>query len=117
MRVLNESTSPLLRRLSLAQTVLLPLSLTPSILPRLSWIGSRYHSEITVAHLTIFGVAFLTLRKVAKTSGTDVPIVEILRWALPELIAGAVEIQRRGERDVQKNLGDLERMRYDLKGA
>lgn len=42
---------------------------------------------------------------------------ELLRWALPELAAGAVEVQRRAELSSEVALAKLEKLKYPLKGA
>lgn len=50
-----------------------------------------------------------------KTPTTPMP--ETLRWAVPELVAGAVELQRRSEIQAERSLNRLERLKYPLKGA
>lgn len=41
---------------------------------------------------------------------------EVLRWALPEMMAGAVEVQRRGEVDAERKFRQLEGLTYESKG-
>lgn len=43
--------------------------------------------------------------------------IELLRWALPELAAGAVEVQRRAEISSEVALAQLEKLKYTLHGA
>ena len=43
-------------------------------------------------------------------------IAEMVRWALPEIVVGGVEIQRRGEVDAEIRLRQLEKLRYNVKG-
>lgn len=61
-------------------------------------------------HLILFVPAFLQVK-------SAVPLSELVRWALPELMVGAVEIQRRNERDSEAKLRQLEGLQYDVKGA
>jgi hypothetical protein len=60
--------------------------------------------------LTVFFLAFQQVRRTA-------PLSEIVRWALPELMAGAVEMQRRSEREAERKLRMLEGLQYDVPGA
>lgn len=61
----------------------------------------------------IFLIAFSILR----SRGNQLDWAEWLRWALPELVTGAVEIQRRGERESAAGIEGLEGKKYKLKGA
>ncbi len=63
-----------------------------------------------MVQLLIFTLAFNTVRK----QGAGVS--EVLRWALPEMMAGAVEVQRRGEVDAERKFRQLEGLTYESKG-
>lgn len=89
----------------------MPLSLSPRWLPFLHGRGWANHPLVAAAHLALF-VAMLVLGKTPAT-----PLPETLRWAVPELVAGAVELQRRSEAQAEAALANLERLRYPLKGA
>lgn len=93
------------------QCLLVPLSLSPQWLPFLRGLGWANHQLVVGLNLAVFAL-MLTL---GKTPGTSVP--EMLRWAVPELVAGAVEMQRRSEQQAEASLRKLERLRYPLKGA
>lgn len=103
----------------MAQTLVLPFSLSPG------WLGSRiklvndvsenYHQIITGLQLMLFMAIFLGYRNDPALPPTK--MIDFLRWALPELVTGAVEIQRSSERESEKSIRDLEKLRYDLKGA
>lgn len=97
--------------LSAAQAVLMLLSLSPRCITFLQGRGWANHSLVAAAHLLLF-VAMLVLGKTPAT-----PLPETLRWAVPELVAGAVELQRRSELQAEAALAKLERLRYPLKGA
>lgn len=97
--------------LSIAQAVLVPLSLSPKWLPFLQGRGWANHPLVAAAHLILF-FAMLVLGKTEHT-----PLPETLRWAVPELVAGAVELQRRSEVQAEAALERLERLKYPLKGA
>ena len=92
------------------QTLLLPLSLTPTWLPFLSSIMRRHHYLLLIAHLAVFMFAFNVMKK------RDAGMAEMMRWALPEIVAGAVEIQRRSELDSARGLRQLGGLKYHLKG-
>ncbi|GFZ45388.1 hypothetical protein JCM24511_03114 [Saitozyma sp. JCM 24511] len=100
----------LLSLLSGLQTLLLPLSLTPYYLPLFRPFTESYHTYLAFVHLILFVPAFLQVK-------SAVPLSELVRWALPELMVGAVEIQRRNERDSEAKLRQLEGLQYDVKGA
>lgn len=95
---------------TLAQTLLIPLSFTPERLPVLGPRVAGYHHLVVLAQLVLFGGSFLL--QVGR-----VPIAELLRAALPELLAFSVEIQRRAERSNNVALDKLEGLKYPLKGA
>lgn len=99
-----------MRALSMLQTALLPLSLSPGWLPRFASVMRRDHQFLVLAQLVIFALAFNQLFK-------NREIAQIFQWALPEVISGAVEIQRRGERDTAKRLKEMEGLTYNVKGA
>jgi hypothetical protein len=100
--------------LSLVQLSLVPLSLTPERLLVFGQYARKLHQYIVVIQLLIF----LLATKVLIDRGVGViPKGMIVRWALPELVAGAVEVQRRGEVEAERKLKELEGLRYDAKGA
>lgn len=70
----------------------------------------KQHPVLVMTHLMIFVLAFNTVKKQGAGMG------EILRWALPEIIAGAVEIQRRSEEESERKLGELDGLTYESKG-
>jgi hypothetical protein len=96
-----------------AQTLLLLLSLTPDSIPvpSIQAVAEKWHQVILGAQVALFFVIFLGFRDQSHT------VIDFLRWALPELVAGAVEIQRGSERDSTKSFKDLEKVKYELKGA
>lgn len=102
--------SSFLRLLALSQTLLLPLSLSPYWIPFLSHFMNHQHHLLVMAHLVLFVLAFNTVKK------QGAGMAEIVRWALPEIMAGAVEIQRRSERDAERRLRKLQGMKYPAKG-
>ncbi|ORY21981.1 hypothetical protein BCR39DRAFT_552473 [Naematelia encephala] len=108
LRQIDDGSLPLII-LCLLQTLLLPLSLTPSRIPPLSALTTRYHQLIVLTQLVIFVLAYIAI-------GQDKSFVRVARWALPELVTGAVEIARRGERGMEKRLKELEALRYNAKG-
>jgi hypothetical protein len=95
---------------TLAQTLLIPLSVSPERLPVLGPLVAGYHHLVVLAQLALFGGSFML-------QIGSVPITEILRAALPELLAFSVEIQRRAERSNDVSLDKLEGLKYPLKGA
>ena len=95
------------------QTLALPLSLSKQWLPsKLHAAIAPYHTLLVFLHLAIFVMVF---NFVSRTRPWSIP--DIARWALPEVIAGAVEIQRRGEQQSEASLKVLEKARYEAKGA
>ena len=104
------SYSAFLIVLGLIQTNLLPLSLTPHWLPLFEPVTIGRHHIIVIVHFLIFIVVFVVLQE------QDAGIVEIARWSLPCLMAGVVEMTRRGERDAERKLERLEGLTYAMKG-
>lgn len=112
---MSELGAPGLLVLVLAvQALLLPLSLSPDWIKYASAreFMEANHLAVTVVQLTLFMVAYLG---VGQDHGAG--LTDMVRWAIPELVAGAVEWQRRSERDSEASLQRLEGLRYDLKGA
>jgi hypothetical protein len=104
------SPSPFFLYISILQVVLLPLSLSPRWTRRLGPVV-RYHYIAVFIHLGLFALVFNAEYK------RKVGVLELARWALPEIVAGAVEIQRRGEIDAENKLALLEGLKYEHKGA
>ncbi|TXT14222.1 uncharacterized protein COLE_00415 [Cutaneotrichosporon oleaginosum] len=100
----------LLKLVALAQTLLIPFSVTPERLPVLGPQVAGYHHLVVLGQLLLFGISFVL-------QIGQVPITELLRAALPELLAFSVELQRRAERSNDVELDKLERLKYPLKGA
>ncbi|BEI82957.1 hypothetical protein CcaverHIS002_0308250 [Cutaneotrichosporon cavernicola] len=107
----GESSAPtVLVLVTLAQTILLPFSVTPERLPVVGRYLAGYHHLVVLAQLILFVGSFVL--QVGR-----VPIPELLRAAMPELLAFSVETQRRAERSNDAALDKLERLKYPLKGA
>ena len=115
LRQLDNPSLPL-TPLSPLSLFLLPLSLSPTRIPALAPYA-KYHTYIVLTQLLIFIIASNALISRRSVTGSALPIIDIARWALPELIAGGVEMQRRGEKDGEKRLRELEGLKYDVKGA
>lgn len=98
--------------LLLSQILLLPLSFTPSWLGHLAGPARKLHLYTCGAQLVILLIALQLLLKASGWGAYD-----IARWSLPFVVSGAVEYQRRGERDMEKRLDGWERSKYPAKGA
>jgi hypothetical protein len=109
-----DNPSPILIPLSLSSLLLLPFSLSANRFPALAQYA-KYHTYIVLLQLLIFVIATNIL--VSRRSGGGLPILDIVRWALPQLIAGGVEMQRRGEKEGEVRIRELEGLRYDVRGA
>lgn len=70
------------------------------------------HPLVTALQVALFMFAYVFLR-----DGEEGVSTELLRWALPELGAGAVEVQRRAEVSSEAAIRKLETLKYPLKGA
>ena len=93
--------------LSFLQTALLPLS---AQIPILSNLTRGNHHLLVIAHLVLFILAYNSMKQ------RSASMAEVIRWAIPEIVTGAVEMQRRGEVDAEKRLRGLERLKYVNKG-
>ena len=82
------------------------------MLTPLSNYGYRYHTILVIVQLGLFAFVFNHISRTRPWTFLD-----IIRWALPEIMAGAVEIQRRGEREADEKLRALEAAKYPAKGA
>jgi hypothetical protein len=117
MRYVESGAPPFLVILTVIQTLLLPLSLSPGW-TRIAFIknvAEQKHMLVTAVQLVIFMAIFVGYRR--DTSLPPATIVDFMRWALPELVSGAVEMQRGSEREAESSLGNLEKLKYDVKGA
>ncbi|TXT13439.1 hypothetical protein VHUM_00806 [Vanrija humicola] len=94
-----------------SQAFLLLYSLTPGWIPPLREASENRHSNYVAIQLLLFTIGFFAIQNSAPE------LADFMRLALPELAAGAVEIQRRGQKDNQARLAQLEELKYDLKGA
>lgn len=94
-----------------SQAFLLLYSLTPGWLPPLREASEKRHGNYVAIQLLLFTIGFFAIQNNAPE------LADFMRLALPELAAGAVEIQRRGQKDNQVRLDKLEELKYDLKGA
>ena len=110
----HSADKPFFVFLSAIQIALLPLSLTPSNypIPPISTWGERYHTYLIVPHAILFTIGIRMMLLQETWQYTDA-----LRWAVPEIIVGAVEMQRMGERDVEGRLRAWEGTQYRVKGA
>ncbi|KAL7423176.1 hypothetical protein Q5752_002476 [Cryptotrichosporon argae] len=106
------STPSAVTLISLVQTLLLPLSLTPYWIPPLASFSQRQHTQVLGAHLSLFIYAFYKVHSAGLTGWSA-----YIHWALPELVAGAVEYQRRTEKTDADKIARLEALRYNHKGA
>jgi hypothetical protein len=94
------------------QTALLPLSLTPR------WMQS-YADRLEQSHLYVVG-GQLVLLFVALWLLSSSPIwglYDVAQLALPLVVAGGVEVQRRGDRELERQMQSWERSKYGVKGA
>ena len=96
------------------QIALLPFSLTPTNypVPIISPLAAKYQTYFLIPHAFIFALAVRLLTFQPTWIWSDA-----VRWALPEIIVGSVEMQRRGERDVEARLQAWEGTKYQVKGA
>ncbi len=67
--------------------------------------------------MALFISALSIIRRHNVALGANLDWADMLRWALPEMIAGAVEVQRRGESQARAEIEALDGKRYKLKGA
>ncbi|EAL21548.1 hypothetical protein CNBD0160 [Cryptococcus deneoformans B-3501A] len=116
------SPSPIIPLLALIQLILLPLSLTPHFLPgplRPYVSSPSNHLLILSVHLTvsIFAILLRNQQAGATLETPALEVGEVARWALPSLVVGGVEMQRRGERTAEERLRLLEGAKYEVKGA
>ncbi|KAL1408389.1 hypothetical protein Q8F55_005201 [Vanrija albida] len=107
----TERTMPLLYLLPASQAFLLLYSLTPGWIPPLREASERAHGNYVAIQLFLFTIGFFAIQH----SNPELP--DFVKLALPELAAGAVEIQRRGQKDTQARIAKLDELKYDLKGA
>ncbi|WVQ65959.1 uncharacterized protein L199_004137 [Kwoniella botswanensis] len=118
------SPNPIFCILSIIQFILLPFSISPDRIPSnlpFTQISPENHLYSLSVHLTVSLCAlFIRYHNSLPSSGMDVVALElgeVARWIIPTLVVGAVDMQRRGERQSEIRLGELEGMKYDLKGA
>ncbi|WVQ81054.1 hypothetical protein IAT38_003161 [Cryptococcus sp. DSM 104549] len=114
------SQHPIFPLLAGSQLLLLPFSLTPHWLPsRLRpYLQNEQNHILLLSFQFIIALCALYLRSHhGGAGGKAVEMGEIARWGLPALVVGAVEMQRRGERESEGKLKMLESMRYNVKGA
>ncbi|WVQ72934.1 hypothetical protein IAR50_002496 [Cryptococcus sp. DSM 104548] len=114
--------NPIFLLLNVFQLFTLPLSLTPEWLPT-SWkpylLSPSNHLLLLSVHLTTTLCALFLRYQQTPTFGQvgGLEFGEVARWALPTLVVGAVEMQRRAERETDEKIKLLEGLRYDVKGA
>ncbi|WVR06202.1 hypothetical protein IAU60_003232 [Kwoniella sp. DSM 27419] len=111
--------TPMFTMIGLLQLALLPLSLTPSWLPFLPKMSPDIHLYAFSIQLTM-SLCAIFLRYYHGLADGDMPFIElneVARWAMPALVVGAVDMQRRGERRAEEKLALLEGMKYNHKGA
>ncbi|GMK53632.1 hypothetical protein CspeluHIS016_0102180 [Cutaneotrichosporon spelunceum] len=106
----DSGASTALALVTLAQTILLPFSVTPERLPVGGAHLAKYHYLIVLVQFVLFGGSCLL-------QVDRVPFTELLRAAMPGLLAFSAETQRRAERANDAALDKLERLKYPLKGA
>ncbi|OCF31277.1 hypothetical protein I316_07063 [Kwoniella heveanensis BCC8398] len=119
------SPTPIFAILAIFQLALLPFSLTPGWIPFLPTLSPNNHLYSTSIQITI-SICAIYLRWYHGASGPggggagsmgDIELNEVARWAMPALVVGAIDMQRRSERTSEEKIRLLERMKYDLKGA
>ncbi|WWC70588.1 uncharacterized protein I206_104539 [Kwoniella pini CBS 10737] len=114
------SSNPIFSILSVFQFVLLPFSLTPGWIPFLPTISSENHLYSFSIQLTVSLCALFIRYHHSLPGGSDMislELGEIARWIIPTLVVGAIDLQRRSEKQSEENLLELEKLKYDLKGA
>ncbi|OXG83082.1 hypothetical protein C348_02725 [Cryptococcus neoformans Gb118] len=116
------SSSPVIPLLALIQLILLPFSLTPHFLPgplRPYVSSPSNHLLLLSIHLTVsvFAILLRNQQAGATLEAPALEVGEVARWALPSLVVGGVEMQRRGERTAEERLRLLEGAKYEAKGA
>ena len=85
--------------------------MTPYWFPFLEPVTKARHQLLVIVHLLIFIFAVIIL-----WWKQDAGIGGIARWSLPGLMAGIIEMQRRGERDAESKLESLKGLTYLVKG-
>ncbi|WVF69280.1 hypothetical protein IAT40_004056 [Kwoniella sp. CBS 6097] len=116
------SPTPIFAILAIFQLVLLPFSLTPGWIPSLPTLSPDNHLYAFSIQLTI-SICAIYLRWFHGASGggagsmSDIELNEVARWAMPALVVGAIDMQRRSERTSEEKIRLLEAMKYNLKGA
>ncbi|ODN74341.1 hypothetical protein L202_06757 [Cryptococcus amylolentus CBS 6039] len=114
--------NPIFLFLNVFHLVMLPFSLTPEWLPS-SWkpylLSPSNHLLLVSVHLTTTLCALFLRYQQTPVFGQEggLEFGEVARWALPTLVVGAVEMQRRAERETDAKIRLLEGLRYDVKGA
>ncbi|WWC62373.1 uncharacterized protein I303_104969 [Kwoniella dejecticola CBS 10117] len=118
------SPNPIFSILAFIQFALLPLSLTPGWIPYLPEISSENHLysfsiQLTVSFCALFIRYYHSLPGATGVGAGLVPLElgEVARWVIPALVVGAIDLQRRSEKQSEENLNQLENLKYDLKGA
>ncbi|KAK4686125.1 hypothetical protein P7C73_g4010, partial [Tremellales sp. Uapishka_1] len=111
---LLSSTLPL----ALLSTALIPFSASPArFQPAASAI--KYHKYMIGLHAAMYflagGIAAMALNPENIKDQPKYPVA--LMWALPAILAAAVEVQRRGDKETAEEIERLEKKKYKLKGA
>ncbi|WWC88854.1 uncharacterized protein L201_003769 [Kwoniella dendrophila CBS 6074] len=121
-----KSPNPIFCILAIIQAVLLPFSLTPSwisyvtptqITPDIHLYSLSIQLTVSLCAISIRYQHSLPYQGGGQASMLALEMGEIARWIMPALVVGAVDVQRRGERQAEEKLVLLEQMKYDLKGA
>ncbi|WVQ96777.1 hypothetical protein IAU59_003884 [Kwoniella sp. CBS 9459] len=124
MHVIGHLSSPIpiFAILATFQLVLLPFSLTPGWIPRLPALSPDNHLyafsiQITISICAIYLRWYHGASSGGAGSMSGIELNEVARWAMPALVVGAIDMQRRSERTSEQKIKMLEGMKYDLKGA
>ncbi|WRT67609.1 uncharacterized protein IL334_004581 [Kwoniella shivajii] len=114
------SPNPIFCILAVIQLLLLPFSITPRWLP-IEPISPDIHLYTLSVELTVSVCAiYIRYNLSLPSSGAGMEPMEVgemARWIMPALVSGAVNMQRRAERQSEMKLDMLEELKYDLKGA
>lgn len=94
------------------QLVLLPLSVTPRRLGPLGPLLKARHPFVPVAQLLV--VLFQAVLITAKETWG---VYDLAQISLPFVVSIAVEVQRRSERDLARQMASWEKSKYANKGA
>lgn len=98
--------------LVLLQVILLPFSLTPRRMGLLASALESNHVYLPAVQLCIVLGQIYNL-----TSKMNWGVYDIAQVSLPLVVALAVEVQRRSERDVKRQMAAWEKTKYKNKGA